>query len=248
VLPEWRLLSLEASLRRAERRFAESLKLLDLAQLSVGSDKEAQAVILLNRETVYEQMGDLEAAQAILAEAAPLVETFGSNRLLFALRFKCANNLCHLKRYPEAAATLAQVRDLATKLGNELDLVRVTWLSARISAGEGRSEEAVAGLDQVRREFSTRGLLYDLALSSLDLAVLYLEQGRLGDVKALAQEMAPIFKAKGIAREALASLAIFVDAAQQETATLEIASRVILDLEASRRRAPRADNGSRSHG
>jgi transcriptional regulator with XRE-family HTH domain/tetratricopeptide (TPR) repeat protein len=237
LLPEWRMLDLEASLRRAERRFAEALELLDRAFRAAGASHHPIALgrILLNKEHVCAQMGDLEGALAALREAAPFVDTSGNPRLLFALRFNMADNLCQLDRHAEAADLLPVVRELAERLGNELDLVRVVWLTARVATGRGLREEAIDGLEQVRRDFTARGLPYDAALSSLDLAVLYLKEGRTGEVKALAREMAPIFQAQGIAREALASLSLFRDAAQQETATVELACRVIAEIERTRR-------------
>ena len=243
LLAEWRILDLEASLRRAERRFAEALRLLDRAIQVTNGDSVASGRILLKKEYVCELMGDLDNALAALAEAAPFVEASGDLRLLFALRFETAKDLCAMESYPEAAKLLPEVRELAERLGNELDFVRVVWLAARISAGQEQWREAITGLEQVRRDFTARGLPYDAALSSMDLAIVYLKEGRLGEVKTLAREMAPIFKSQGIAREALASLSLFRDAAQQETATVELAWRVIAEIEKTRSCASRLENG-----
>ena len=49
-----------------------------------------------------------------------------------------AVDLCHLERYAEAAALLPRVRELAIEQANELDLLRLVWLEARIDAGQGR--------------------------------------------------------------------------------------------------------------
>jgi transcriptional regulator with XRE-family HTH domain len=238
LLPEWRILDLEASLRREERRFTEALELLGLAGRAAEGDPVASGRILLKKEYICELMGDLEGALAALTEAAPFVEASGDLRLLFALRFETVKDLCAVERYAKAAELLPEVRELAQGLGNELDLVRVLWLSARVAAGRGQREEAIASLEQVQRDFMVRGLPYDAALSSLDLAVIYLKEGRLVAVKTLAREMAPIFQAQGIAREALVSLALFRDAAQQETATLELAWRVIAEIERITRSIP----------
>ena len=245
LLPEWRILDLEASLRREERRFAEALELLDLAGRAAEGDPVASGRILLNKEFVYEQMGDLAGALEVLAAAAPFVDASGDTRLLFALRFETSKDLCALERHAEAAKLLPEVRKLAERLGNELDLVRVLWLEARITAGQGGWEKAITGLEQVRREFTARMLPYDAALSSLEVAVLYLKEGRTGEVKVLAREMAPLFQAQGIAREALASLSLFRDAAQQETATVELALRVISEVEKARQKAPPPEHGLR---
>jgi transcriptional regulator with XRE-family HTH domain len=240
LLPEWRMLSLEASLRREEHRFTAALELLARAEKCAGVEPAALAAILLKKEFVYEQMGDLEGALATLTEATPFVEASGDARLLSVLRFETVKDLCAFGRYEEAATLLPEVRELVDRLGNDLDKVRVGWLAARIAAGQGRREEAIAGLETARREFTDRPIPYDAALSSLELAVLYLEEGRTGEVKVLALEMGPIFKSQGIAREALASLKLFFEAAQKETATVALARQVLADVEAAMKKAPGA--------
>ncbi|HEY3566467.1 MAG TPA: helix-turn-helix transcriptional regulator [Thermoanaerobaculia bacterium] len=151
LLPEWRMLSLEASLRRDERRYPEALSLLDRALSVAGADPETRGVILLKTGSVHDQMGDPEGALKALREAAPSVEARGDRRLTFALRFEIAKGLWALERFAEAEKLLPEVRERAIELGNELDLVRVGWLSARVAAGRGRFDEAVSGLEQVRR-------------------------------------------------------------------------------------------------
>jgi tetratricopeptide (TPR) repeat protein len=239
LLPEWRMLSLEASLRRDVRRLPEALSLLARALDVVGADPEARGEILLKKAFVHDQMGDPEGALAALREAAPCVEARGDRRLIFALRFEIAKGLWALDRFADAQELLPEVRERAIALGNELDLVRVGWLSARVAAGQGRWEEAVAGLEQVRRDFTARGLSHDAALAGLELALLYLKAGRASAVKELARQMAPVFQAQGITREALAAFTVFHEAAQRESATVELALRAIAEVEAAQRSAPR---------
>jgi hypothetical protein len=57
--------------------------------------------------------------------------------------------------------------------------------------------------------------------------LLWLDQNRTAQVRALAEEMAWIFRAQGINREALAALRIFCDAAEREAASLELARSVV---------------------
>jgi len=233
--PEWRLLSLEASLRRDQRRLPEALELLNRAGVACGDQGMAMARILLQKEHVLEVMGDIEGALAVLAQAAPLVEAAGDSDLLLRLRFNMADDLCQLGRHAEAAALLPRVRELAIEQANELDLLRLVWLEARIDARQGRTAAACAGLEQVRRKFADHGMSYDGALASLDLAVLWLETGHTAKVRELAVEMEAIFQAKKIHREALAALILFWDAAKREAATVELVRRVITEIEKTKR-------------
>jgi hypothetical protein len=88
---------------------------------------------------------------------------------------------------------------------------------------------------EVMQSFIAEALPYEAALAALDLAVLYLKEGRTAEVKELAGAMGGIFQAKGIAREALAALSLFCEAAKQETATVELAKQVIAEVERARR-------------
>ena len=241
LLSEWVLPSLEASLRRDQRQFSKSLELLDQAHAACGSDPLATGRILLKKEHVLDEMGDPKRALAALKEAAPFIEESRDTRLYFLLRFKIANNLNQLGRHDEAAETLRGVRALAVEHGKELDLIRLVWLESRVAAGQGRTEEAIAGLEQVGRDFTARELPYDAALCSLDLSMLWLKAGRTAEVRKQAIAMAWIFRSKGIDREALAALKLFCDAARQEKATLELARQVITDIEQARRSAPPVD-------
>jgi transcriptional regulator with XRE-family HTH domain len=238
LFPEWRLLSLEASLRRDQRRLPEALELLDRAQAVCAGEVKAVARILLKKEHVLEVMGDTEGALAVLTQLAPLVEASGDADLVLRLRFNMTDDLCQLGRYAEAAALLPRVRELAIEQANELDLLRLVWLEARIDVGQGRTPEARAGLEQVRRKFADLEMPYDAALASLDLALLWLEAGHAGKVRELAIEMEAIFRAKKIHREALSALILFWEAAQREAVTVELLRQVIAEIEKAKRSAP----------
>ena len=232
VLNKARLFDLEASLRRDQRRFAEALELHDRAL--AASRPEEVGYRLVNKAKVEEELGDFEGALATLQQAVPLIEEQGEPRLIFVLRFNSAVNLLHLGRMDEAEELLAVAGAAAVSLGNELDLLRVRWLESRVHTGHGRTTEAIVSFDGVRREFAARGMAYDAALATLELASLYLEEERTREVKALAREMAPIFQAQGIHREALAALQLFGDAAEREAISLEMARRLLDYLERAR--------------
>jgi len=232
LLDEGRVLDLEASLRRDQRRFGEALVAHDRALIVTPSTD--QGYILLNKASTLEQSGNSGGAIETLRQAALRVDARREPRLWFALRFQQAVNLCHLKKHEEAGELLPEVRGLASQLGNESDLVRVLWLEGRVAARLGRHEKAFGALSRVREEFISRGIAYDAALASLELAVLYLEQRRPEEVKLLARQMAPIFQAQGVHREALAALRLFCRAAGDETVTVEMARHLVEYLHRAR--------------
>jgi tetratricopeptide (TPR) repeat protein/DNA-binding XRE family transcriptional regulator len=230
-LDEAHVVDLKASLRKHQGRFDEALVLHEQALRLVKPDDSGY--IVLNLAITLEQMGNYERAITTLMEAAPLISE-QRRRLRLALQFNLAVNLCHLARHAEAEMLLREIRELAVELGNELDLVRILWLQGRVAAGLARNEEAISALAQVRAEFASRGITYDAALASLELAALYLEHGRATEVKALAKQMAPIFQTQGVHREALAALRLFCEAAEHETVTTDLARRIVEYLQRAR--------------
>ena len=227
-LDESRLFDLEASLRREQRRLPEALDLLDRA--STKAKGPAAGRILVNKAKTAEELDDYPAAVEALRRAASVVDP-EDEPLLFSVRFNLAAYLIVLGRHGEAARLLPEVRQLAVRLGNDLNLVRLRWLDARLSASMGQVEEAIAAMRQVRGEFAVRGIAYDTALATLELSALLAEQGRAGEVKDLARQMAFIFKAQGVHREALAALSLFRKAAEEEQVTAELALRVLKFLQ-----------------
>jgi len=228
-----RRFDLEASLRRDQRCFDEALRLLGEA-LSRAKDARAKARILLNRSAVLEQMGEAEDALAVLQEAAPHVDGDAEPRQLCVLRFNEASILCDLDRFAEASLLVPIVRDQAVRLANQGDLESVLWLEAKTAAGLGRVDEALKAYEQVRRAFFDRQSAYNYALATLEEAALFASEGRTAKVKALAAEALPIFVVKRIHREGLATLRLFVQAAESEALTAETARRLIADLKKDR--------------
>ena len=226
VLDASRVLDLKASLRSYQGRLEEALALLDQA-LGATLDTEAQGRLLIKKANALRFMGDHWRAIADLRQAERLLERARDPRLLWMVRFTLAVNLWQLEQYLEAKTLLPEVRETAVQLGHELDLVRVLWLEGRIAAGLRNEESALSALEQVRRYFTANQIAYDAALVSLEVAALYLEQGRTGEVKRLAEEMLWIFKGQGVHQEALAALRLFREAARNEEASADLVRRLV---------------------
>lgn len=222
LLDPGRLLELEASLRRAQGRFADALALLSRASVQTRRPE----YVALKEATTREAMGDYAGSIAILRKVAPLVEKHPEPRLLIIQRFNLAVALTLIGKHREAARLVPAIRRLAQ--GNELDLIRTRWLDGRVAAGLGRTGKALEALEAARSAFAERNLHYDVALCLLEMAVLYLERGNLDEVKRLAVTLVPVFRAKRIHREALAALRLFAIAAKRQAATADF-TRELLD-------------------
>ena len=220
---------LEASLRRDQRRFPEALALLDLA-LAACQTPEAEGRVLLKKASTLEQMGDPRGALELLRRAARRIDGEKEPRQMFGLQFNLTVNLCHLEKFEEAAELLPEVRRLGAQLGNRLDRLRVRWLESRVLDGQGKNEEAIATLQQVQGGFAQGGLFYDEAIATLELARLYLRQVRTAETRELATRAEPVFSALGVEPRVLEAVQLFLAAARQEAATLELLDQALQAL------------------
>ncbi len=227
-LNEARLLHLEASLRNAQGRSAEALALIDRA-LSLDRWGETP-YLLMSKATACEGLGQFEGAEEMLRRAASIIDPKREPRQLFLVRAHLAANLCLVGRGEDAERLIAEVRALARQLGNDLDLLRVLWIEGQVAAGLGRDEEAAAKLGQVRAELVTRGIAYDAALATLELAQVHAAAGRTAEVKVLARESAAVFHAQAVHREAQIACDLFREAAERESATVAVIRQVIVFL------------------
>jgi tetratricopeptide (TPR) repeat protein len=223
ILDPGRLLDLEGSLRRAQRRFDEALD--RLARARQVSHQPGR--VLIKKGTTLDVMGEYEQAIATFLEAETLVERQDDPQLWYKLKANLAVCYTHVSRYREAAELEELVRPEALRLGDEHEVIRLTWVRGRITAGLGRIKEARRLLETALEGFRERELWYDVALAFLELAALLLREGKKAEVRALTPILSDVFKSKKVYREALAALRFFRDAAEIETADEELARHVL---------------------
>jgi tetratricopeptide (TPR) repeat protein len=232
------MLDFKASLRVAQRRFPEALSLLDrlFALYTDGCRPKLQDSHLAGRALVKKalalaEMEEPEQAIEVLENAENLIDRQRDPRLFLCLRHNLLWNWTSVEGYEQADAMLPGVTTLCREIGNPLDLVRLRWAEGRIAAGLGRTEAAVEIFQELRREFAQRGIAYDAALVTIELTALYAREGCTSDVKKLSLEMAKIFGAQDVPREAIAAMLFFQKAAEREHATAKLAREVSAFLE-----------------
>jgi tetratricopeptide (TPR) repeat protein len=124
ILDPGRLLDLEASLRRDQRRFEESLALLEKAR----KVSRSPAHTLINKGFTLEVMGDYERAIEALREAESMPDVRANPRLLNILQNNLTLNLCHTGRFSEAAALAQKVREAAVEMSGSSSFWKKRWL------------------------------------------------------------------------------------------------------------------------
>jgi tetratricopeptide (TPR) repeat protein len=226
-------LELKASLRIAQRRFAEAFALLDrmyaihtCGDRSEHQDAHLAGRALLKKALALSEMNEPEQSIELLEQAEPMLDLRRDPRLVLCLRHNLLWDLTTVERYADAEFRLPGVEALCRELGNPLDLIRLRWAEGRIAAGLGETEEAIGILRGLRQEFVEREMAFDAALITLELTELYARQGANAEVKELSVEMAGIFRAQDVPREALTALLFFQQAAQRERATAQLAREI----------------------
>jgi transcriptional regulator with XRE-family HTH domain len=233
ILEEGLIDALEASLKRAERKLAEALALLECAS-EAATGQKLKLQIAINRGKIYEETGDLLRGLDVLEKIDAAELPCDDERLVLCVRHNRADYLSKLDRFEEARDLLPAVRVLSRRAGGELDHARLLWTEGRVDAGLGNIELGIEKLSRVRGHFSSQDMDYDTALVSLELGSFYARVGRANEVRTLARHMVPIFQSKKVHREALAALVLFRQAAEQGKATEELLQAILLYLRRAR--------------
>jgi len=222
------MMDLQASLKRDQRRFAEAFKLLrrafslffDLGERHRAGRSLVSLSILLN------QTGAPLKAADLTRQALQLIDPESEPRLLLSARHNLVFYLASASCFLDAQGAYREARTLYRRFPDAWTQNRRRWVKGKIARGLGQTKEAEALFLAARDGFMAEDIPYDTALVSLELALLYAEQGRAAELKRLAAELVPIFASRQIHREALAALAFLQGAVEAERAGVEVVERV----------------------
>ena len=236
LIDKARVLDLLASLRKDQRRFAEAGQILD----RVGSIYRRLGQWHLLGRTLHQKAvvmgdaGDNETEMNLLRRALDLLDPQEDPRIFLAARHNLIIALNDSGRSREAFALLFHTRPLYLKMGDRMNLLRLRWTEGLVARGLQRNDQAEAAFREVRDAFLDLGLSYDAAVAALDLASIYVLQGKNQEVCQIAEETLGIFQANDLHREAIMALMMFLSAARQEQAGVELVQQVSNFLKQSR--------------
>lgn len=235
-LEEARVLAMKAVLRSDQRRFEETLSLLDrtIEIYRRTGQRRSLGQTLIRKGTALGEAGEPEAAIRYLREGADLIDPVEDRRWTLVAKHNLILYLSDLGEVDEALRLLNETRPLYAEMGETMSLLRLRWLEGRLAQARSDLEEAESAYQEVQDAFIARSMGLDAALATLDLATVYLASGRTAELKQVAAEMIPIFESLDVHREAVAAMLAVRRAVEMEQITMHLLRDVSGFLEQSR--------------
>lgn len=216
-----RVYDVEASLRTDQRRLGEALKLLDLLYrlyVRLGDTHLAgRALISKGINTAY--AGQLHEAVVMLQNGLAQLSPERDPQLVGIAEYSLLYTLVDVGEFHEAGKLLLASGLREAFATEPLNLAKLRWLEGRIFAGLGRLARAEAVYQEARESFVRVACDYESALAGLDLASVWLRQGKTSQVRELAEDLVLTFEAVGVQSEALKAMRYLREACRRESAT-----------------------------
>jgi tetratricopeptide (TPR) repeat protein len=227
-----RLMDLTASLYIDQRRFQEARRLLDCVQAIHQSqgDTQAAARTFISKGIASNYALDPEGALRFLNEGLRQIDPAQDPKLVLAAVHGLLWCLVDTGHAAEANLLLGEARALYEAHGERFDQLRRLWLEGRIAIQLEEDEKAEQTLQQVREGYREADIAFDVALVSLDLATLWLRQGRTNEIAEILDETIAIFRARNLQREALGALLMLRRAIETDQATAALLQSATVQL------------------
>lgn len=210
LLDQYRHLEAEALLERVVRHFRDhdqaheaGRALLQLGMVSRARDRLPQAVQRVE-------------------EALSLLDPRRDPDLLLGAR----GNLVLYRIDAEDAEGARAAFEQLPEPRDHLPRLRRAWLEADLLRLEGDLDGAARLYDDVRIAYLAEEVHYNVALVSLDLAVVATAQGRTDYVRELARDAVVLLTRSGAPQEAFAALRLLVDSLEREAVSVAFIRRV----------------------
>jgi len=227
-----RIMELTASLYTDQHRFQDAYRLLDWVRTIYwhAGDRQSAARAIISKGISAGLAFESEKAVSLLEQGMSFLDGAQDPKLTLAAVHALLWCLVDCGRIGQVAESLDQARELYAAHGEPLLKLRMHWLEGRIEAGKGENNRAEQAFLQVCKGFQEAELPYTAAMASLDLAAVWLRQGRTAEIMERVDEMVAIFRSRNIHREAIAALLMLRGALQKNQATAALLQTISAEL------------------
>lgn len=218
-----RISELAASLACDQRHFQEAYELIDRAVIihrQLG-DSHMAGRALVTKSHYLACEGNAAEALACVTEGFLLLDLKrepGLGTLALQNTIVYAVDAGHLKT-AQQILWHAQMHDLLPN--EEVNRIKLRAIEGEIFAGLGQLDRAETAFRTAKEDFESLGLTYVAGITGLDLAAVWMRQGRLPEVQNLAEELAEDFLKLNIKREAVGAVLVLREACRKEKVTVE---------------------------
>jgi tetratricopeptide (TPR) repeat protein len=238
LLLEARLLELSASLFVDQRSFAYAREVLERVfalYKGIGDDHLAGRTLIKLSHVVYLH-GDAATAIRLQTRGSALIDLSREPGLGPLVLQNMISLLSEAGMFRKAQHLLWQSRISGRLPQGENARLKMLWTEGRIHVGLGQLDRAESVLLRAKEGLDGFGQGYDAGLVALDLAALWLGQGKQRQVRDLAAKLVSRFRELGVARETIAAVTELRRACEREKATADMAKRIAEHLRDATRR------------
>jgi tetratricopeptide (TPR) repeat protein len=223
-----RLLDLRASYYGDRREFELAFAALDtiFTIYSRNGNHHLAGRALITKGLHLSYKGDADEAIQTIRKGLSLIDADKDPSLHFAAVHNLARSLMEKGKFREARKALSRNVWRQQEAGGPLNLLKLKWVDAQINVGLQQFERAEFAFLEVKQGFLEVNKPYDAAVASLDLATLWLSQGRTTDAKVASLEAYEMFRSLGIRREGTGAFLVLMKAFQMGTATAKLVKSV----------------------
>lgn len=226
---------------RSQGKFEDAMAVLDQAEADYQeAGVDMTVTLLVSRATTRYEEGEPEKSIELLEEALDVVDQETDGYLRLSLYHNLVTCYAETGRYSQALQLLPTARKLSAQHGRGYNRVRLRWLEGLILRGRGQFDQAESALLEARESFIRFETPLMACLVSLDLAALFMRQGRWKELSRLSASLVPMFSALDAHREVIVSLKMLQKAIEEQNLSLVVIEQARRAIQQSQKGTLRA--------
>ncbi|MFL6202759.1 MAG: hypothetical protein ACJ76J_26620 [Thermoanaerobaculia bacterium] len=221
-----RFLDVKASLEGHRCHFAEAFEALDaVAGIHFRrGDEHLAGRALVSKGMFKGYAGDSAEAFELTRRGRGLLDESRDPALYAQALHNEIGLLVDLGRFKEARSLLwLNLRRLQEQ--GRMGQIKLRGLWGLIHAGLGQLDEAARELEEARAELQAAGLPYTAAVGGLDLAAVYLQEGRSAEAERVIREASRVFQSMSVPEQGHLAVLLLQKAFEQDIASASLIRR-----------------------